>query len=437
MAHRQRPGDRLEVTTALPRPEGRGAGGDAHPLDAHQRVHDLLGHPLAEILLVLVRAHVREGQHGDCHGRGVARGRPGRPIVRRPAVVAAPPRRDRQPRLAEAIDQLLDELGQVPLPELVARDRRKVGSQAQQLSHVLARRLALSELAVDGREERVRVVLPRHEGLGGEGSRALVVATAICVEEGERPVPRRVVWVEQPRPLSQLAAPLPVSGEGQQVGQVLDRGSVQGVEGEGSLGGAPKGVELLPEVVSLGQGEMRDVALGRGLHRTPRGLERAAERVGEGVEAEPVLLPVEHRQHGPGRVTRRFFDGPLEDRPCRGVLLGRDARVVAERAQQRLVRTELVDGLAPHRLAHAAGQDSVPVGDRGDDPGNEIVLQLEDRVGVEGAVVGLRPQVGAGACVHQLNGDAQCRARLANAALHHVAGSSSWPTERTSSPSPE
>ena len=49
------------------------------------------------------------------------------------------------------------------------------------------------------------------------------------------------------------------------------------------------------------------------------------------------------------------------------------------------------------------------VGAGGDDAGDEVVLQREDRGRVEGAVVGLRPEVGAGRRVDQLHRDAQLR----------------------------
>jgi len=45
----------------------------ANPVDAHERVHDLFGHALAEGLLVEGRAHVREWQQRDRHRR-LARG---------------------------------------------------------------------------------------------------------------------------------------------------------------------------------------------------------------------------------------------------------------------------------------------------------------------------------------------------------------------------
>ena len=66
--------DRRQVGAVLPRPERRGPGRHADPVDPHERVHDLLGHPLAEVFLVLRRAQVREWQHGDRDRRNRRRG---------------------------------------------------------------------------------------------------------------------------------------------------------------------------------------------------------------------------------------------------------------------------------------------------------------------------------------------------------------------------
>ena len=78
VAHAERTGDGGQVVAVPPRTERRGAGRDADPVDPHQRVHDLLGHTFAEILLVLRRAHVgeRQDRDRDLRGRRVAgRGR--------------------------------------------------------------------------------------------------------------------------------------------------------------------------------------------------------------------------------------------------------------------------------------------------------------------------------------------------------------------------
>lgn len=70
--------------------------------------------------------------------------------------------------------------------------------------------------------------------------------------------------VEVSCPFSQLAAALPVTREGQQVSGEFDRRSVAGVKGDGSFGCVPEGLKLFAETVSLGQGEMREVAGGGG-----------------------------------------------------------------------------------------------------------------------------------------------------------------------------
>ncbi len=52
--------------------EGRGAGDDADPRDVGERVDDLLGDAVGEVLVLLAAAQVDEGQHGDrrsAHGR--------------------------------------------------------------------------------------------------------------------------------------------------------------------------------------------------------------------------------------------------------------------------------------------------------------------------------------------------------------------------------
>ena len=61
------------------------------------------------------------------------------------------------------------------------------------------------------------------------------------------------------------------------------------------------------------------------------------------------------------------------------------------------------------------------VGDRRDDPRNQLVLQLENRFRAESALVVLGPEMSAGHRIHELHRDAQPRSRLAEAALHHIA----------------
>jgi hypothetical protein len=62
----------------------------------------------------------------------------------------------------------------------------------------------------------------------------------------------------------------------------------------------------------------------------------------------------------------------------------------------------------------------VHVGNRRNDPRNEVVLQLENRLRTEIAFVVFRPQMSAGRGIDELHGEAQFRPGLAKAALHHV-----------------
>ena len=99
----------------------------------------------------------------------------------------------------------------------------------------------------------------------------------------------------------------------------------------------------------------------------------------------------------------------------------RDALHVAKGAQHGFVGTQLLIGLAAERLAHAAGQNAVHVGNRRDDPGNQIVLQLEDRLGTEGAFEAFGPEMSAAQRIDELNGEPQPGPGLTQAAFHHVA----------------
>ena len=62
------------------------------------------------------------------------------------------------------------------------------------------------------------------------------------------------------------------------------------------------------------------------------------------------------------------------------------------------------------------------VGQRGHDSGSEIVLQREDVLRLEGAIVGLGPQMGGGVRVDQLGRHTERGARLTEGSFDHVAG---------------
>ena len=120
---------------------------------------------------------------------------------------------------------------------------------------------------------------------------------------------------------------------------------------------------------------MGKVVGGRRLHGAPRGRKRTPQRVGLWVQSVRMLFPVQVRQHGPGiALIGRNADGPFQNPSHARMFFRRDSFHVAKGAQHRFVRTQLFIGLAAERLAHAAGQNAVHVGNRRDDPRNQIVL---------------------------------------------------------------
>ena len=89
------------------------------------------------------------------------------------------------------------------------------------------------------------------------------------------------------------------------------------------------------------------------------------------------------------------------------MLFGGPAVAVAEAAQHRLVRAQLVGTLAPERFAHGVRQDPVRVSERGDDPRDELVLQGEDVLRTERTIVCLSPEMGTGTGVDELHRNPQ------------------------------
>ena len=71
------------------------------------------------------------------------------------------------------------------------------------------------------------------------------------------------------------------------------------------------------------------------------------------------------------------------------------------------MRRQALLALAAQHFAHTARQHAVLIGNRGDNARNEIILQIEDRVGRESALVRLRPQMCSRDCVRELYGQAQ------------------------------
>ena len=92
-------------------------------------------------------------------------------------------------------------------------------------------------------------------------------------------------------------------------------------------------------------------------------------------------------------------------------------------------------GLAPERLRSAARQHAAQSATVDTIRGTRSSWSAKMVSGLEGAFVGLRPQMGAGfastSCRHP-----QLRAGLTQAAFHHVAGAELLPVARTSPPRP-
>ena len=167
---------------------------------------------------------------------------------------------------------------------------------------------------------------------------------------------------------------------------------------------------------------MGEVIGRRGLDGTMRRRQCAPEGIRPDVEPVCVLVPVHHRQRGPAAgLIGRILNGPLQSVSRLRMLFGSGAFEVPEVAQHRLVRAQLIRALLSQHLADAVRQNAGAVGDGGDDPRHEVVLQLEDGVRAEGALVVLGPEMSAGDGVHELHGEAQLRSRLPQVAFHHVA----------------
>ena len=97
------------------------------------------------------------------------------------------------------------------------------------------------------------------------------------------------------------------------------------------------------------------------------------------------------------------MDGSFQAGPHFGKVFGGEALVVAEAAEQRFVWAHLIGSLQPHSFAHAARQDSVHVGDRRNDAGNEVVLEFENHFGTKRTLIGFSPQLRACGGIDELH----------------------------------
>jgi hypothetical protein len=94
--------------------------------------------------------------------------------------------------------------------------------------------------------------------------------------------------------------------------------------------------------------------------------------------------------------------------------------VVREKMQKSFVGGPQSGIRAANDVTDAARDDAEGISARGHDANDEIVLDVEDFFGVEGAFVGFDPQLGFRGRVGQLHGDAQPGASLPDAAVDHV-----------------
>ena len=250
-----------------------------------------------------------------------------------------------------------DEFRGIPPGEVVAPGKGEVGPQDEQLSHGAAGRLEFPELPVSRGEHDVRIVEVRQVDLERDAERRGEVALAICVVEERKPVPSGMARIELAGPLHHRAAPLPVARIRHQSTHQGKRTAVHRVECERLLRRSPEGLELLAEEPHLRQ---RDVCKGirrRGIGRTPRRLESAAEGIGLEVEPIGVLFGTNDREHGPSvGIARRELDAALQVRPRPGMFFRGATLVVSKAAQHRLVRADLVGLFVPESFAHAVRQ---------------------------------------------------------------------------------
>ena len=80
-----------------------------------------------------------------------------------------------------------------------------------------------------------------------------------------------------------------------------------------------------------------------------------------------------------GRASNRRFENLADLR----VLFRGDALPVTEGAQHRLMRGVLTGASAAQRLAHAMHQRAVLIGDRRNNPRNQVVLKLKNVSGLK------------------------------------------------------
>ncbi|MCG3159455.1 MAG: hypothetical protein JMDDDDMK_00444 [Acidobacteria bacterium] len=241
-----------------------------------------------------------------------------------------------QPRLAQPLHQLLDEFRQVPLLIYATHGQGKVGFERQHGLQSLIRRFTITKLTTGSREQGLhierRAAAPQ-KALMQVGARGVVIALTIRVERMNSPVPSRMIGIKLSRALAQFAAALPVARKREQVREVFQCGTVHRVERNGAFRRLAERGEFLAEEQRLREREPGEMIGVPRVHRAPCGFERATERIGLRVEAEPMLFAINHRQHRPAvRIAGRLFDCAFQTGAHRRVFFRRDALEVTEAA---------------------------------------------------------------------------------------------------------
>ena len=233
----------------------------------------------------------------------------------------------------------------------------------------------------------------------------------------------RTVGIQLHGGLYHLAAAVPLTRRGNQQAKIGSHRGIQRIERQGPLRLDAEGDHLLAEEIDRRQRVVAERMGSSQIHGALGGRQSAVQRVGPGIEALRKFAAIDHGQHGPAiGMIRSLADGAFENLSNCRVFFGRDAREIAEGAEHGLVRGQLIFTLAAQRLAHAARQNAVLIGDGGDDARNEVILQRENLSGLKVAFIVLGPEVSAAGRIDKLHGEAQLGSRLAEAALHHVAG---------------
>src|SRR5262249_28214899 len=130
--------------------------------------------------------------------------------------------------------------------------------------------------------------------------------------------------------------------------------------------------------------------------RLPRSSKCSVEGIWPSVVPVPVLICVHQREHGPTiGIARGLLNGPFQTGCYFGKVFRGEALVVAEATQQCFVWAHLIGSLQPNHFAHAARKNSMDVGNGGDDPRHEFVLQIKESFRAEGAFISIGPEMSA------------------------------------------